>query len=189
MKTNIFLKIICSFPVILLALYYLPFIGICLIIFRKYSYRNSNTTKLSIALIITGIIILIPKLLYSISDTMKLNINKIPYLNIIIDTKLYNTNFINYSKLLMIIGIILLIIALLTRKTVDKVSNVLNSKLNDYMEKEAEISRENDLIIKEKQERAKNTHVVYCPNCGADNLIIGKTGVCKFCRKKISYKD
>ena len=188
MKTNIFLKILSSFPIILLALYYFPFLGICLIILRKYAYRNSSTIKLSIALIVTGLIILIPKILFNFSDIIKLDFNKIPYLNILIDTKLYNANFITYSKILLIIGVILLILALITRESINRVGNLLNSKLNTYMEKEAEISRENDLKIKEKQERAKNTHVVYCPNCGADNLIVGNTGVCKFCRKKISYK-
>ena len=59
----------------------------------------------------------------------------------------------------------------------------------DEMErKEAEISRQNDLEIKLKQETAKNTHVVYCPNCGADNIIVGNHGKCKYCRSVLKAK-
>ena len=43
--------------------------------------------------------------------------------------------------------------------------------------------------MQEKRERAKNTHVVYCPYCGADNMLTEKTGICKFCRRKIEYKE
>ena len=39
--------------------------------------------------------------------------------------------------------------------------------------------------IKEKQEKAKNTHYVKCQSCGADNLVSSKTQKFKFCRKNL----
>ena len=47
----------------------------------------------------------------------------------------------------------------------------------------------NDLEMKEKREKAKNSRVVNCPYCGADNLIYNNVGTCKFCRKKITYQE
>ena len=38
--------------------------------------------------------------------------------------------------------------------------------------------------MKEKREIAKNTHVIHCPYCGADNLFTEQIGTCKFCRRK-----
>ena len=58
--------------------------------------------------------------------------------------------------------------------------------INDVEKTNREVSEKNDMKIKEKQETAKNTKVVYCPFCGGDNIIVGKTGKCKYCRKSIS---
>ena len=41
----------------------------------------------------------------------------------------------------------------------------------------------------EKQEKTKNTKVVYCPYCGADNMLTEKVGTCKYCRRKIQATD
>ena len=42
--------------------------------------------------------------------------------------------------------------------------------------------------MKEKREKAKNTHIVYCPYCGADNMLTSNVGRCKYCRRRIEYK-
>lgn len=42
---------------------------------------------------------------------------------------------------------------------------------------------------KEGEENAMVAYVVKCKHCGADNEIIGKTGVCEYCKSKISYED
>ena len=56
-------------------------------------------------------------------------------------------------------------------------------------EQELEISRENDLKIKEKQLKAQNTSYVKCPYCGSDNLLSEKFGICTYCRRKIENKS
>lgn len=180
---NYLFKILCSIPVILIVLYFLPFLGVCLMIFRYFIKRDEKSFKMPITLVITGFIILIPNIINSVLKTFKLKI-EIPYLNEVINSELY-PNLIKYSKLLITLGIIFLILSYIINYILNRVGNKLKSGIDEYVEEEHKRSQENDLKIKEKQERAKNTHVVKCPHCGASNMLTEKTGVCKFCRKPI----
>lgn len=74
MKNNLFIKILCSIPVILLFLYFIPFLSVCLILFRYFIYDNKKRIETPIYLIVCGVIILIPKLILSISSAMKYRI-------------------------------------------------------------------------------------------------------------------
>ena len=91
------------------------------------------------------------------------------------------------------IGIIFIIISFVLKTLFDKISNKLNSGIRSYISetqrKNAEISKQNDMEIKLKQEKAKNTSYVKCRSCGADNLISNKFGNCKYCRRKIENKN
>ena len=102
---------------------------------------------------------------------------------------MYNINFINYSKLLICIGIIFLIISF----ALTAIFNKLNIGILNYISKQekmdTKISRENDMKIKIKQEKAKNTSYVKCPYCGSDNLLSEKFGICQYCRRKIENKN
>ena len=71
---------------------------------------------------------------------------------------------------------------------VDKTKSSVRSYIANQEKRNDEISRKNDLIMKEKREIAKNTNVVICPYCGADNMLTAKTGTCKYCRRKIESK-
>lgn len=189
MKNNIILKILLSMPIILIALYFIPFLGVCLIIFKLFVYGSKNSIITSVSLLVVGLLVLIPKVL----SLTKINIDKIPYLKDIINSDIYNMNFIKYSKLLITLGIIFLVITLILKLVVTKLGNKFNSKVGEYItemqKKEIEISRENDMKIKLKQERAKNTSYVKCPYCGSDNLLGEKFGTCSFCRRKIENKN
>lgn len=189
MKNNIILKILLSIPIILIALYFIPFLGVCLIIFKLFVYGSKKSIITSVSLLIVGLLVLIPKVL----SLTKINIDKILYLKDIINSDMYNINFIKYSKLLITIGIIFLVITIILKLVVTKLSNKFNGKVGEYInemqKKEMEISRENDMKIKLKQERAKNTSYVKCPYCGSDNLLGEKFGTCSFCRRKIENKN
>ena len=189
MKNNIILKILLSIPIILIALYFIPFLGVCLIIFKLFVYGSKKSIITSVSLLIVGLLVLIPKVL----SITKINIDKIPYLKDIIKSDIYNINFIKYSKLLITIGIIFLVITIILKLVITKLSNKFNGKVGEYItqmqKKEIEISRENDMKIKLKQERAKNTSYVKCPYCGSDNLLGEKFGTCSFCRRKIENKN
>ena len=43
--------------------------------------------------------------------------------------------------------------------------------------------------MQEKREALKNTHVVHCPYCGADNMLTSNIGTCKYCRRRIEAKS
>ena len=191
MSENKFFKLLCSLPVVLIVLYFVPFLGICLILFRYYVYRENKCYKTPALLLVCGILLLIPKLIDSIIKILKLDNIEIPYLNSIITSDIY-TKLLSYSKLLVTVGIIFLILSFIFRNVFNKLSSKLNSEIRNYMEqdlkKEYEIRKENDMKMQEKREKAKNTHVVHCPYCGSDNMLTEQTGTCKFCRRKIEYK-
>lgn len=187
MNENKFFKLLCSLPIILIILYFIPFLGICLILFRFYIYRNNKQYKTPILLLLCGLLLLIPKLLDSIMKFLKLNSDEIPYLNNIMNSDIY-IKLLSYSKLLITIGIIFLILSFILKNVFNKVNTGIRNYMAEDLKKDYKIRKENDLKMQEKREKAKNTHVVYCPYCGADNMLTEQTGICKFCRRKIEYK-
>lgn len=193
MKSNLLFKMLSSLPVILITLYFIPFLGVCLIILRYFMYSNNKRISTPIYIIGVGFLVLLPKGLNLILDITKIELNTIPYLKDIVNTELYNVDFINYSKRLISVGVIFLIISFALKTTFDKLSSKLNSTIINYInetkKRDAEISKQNDMEIKLKQEKAKNTSYVKCPNCGSDNLLGEKFGTCKYCRRKIENKN
>lgn len=193
MKNNLLFKMLSSLPVILIALYFIPFLGVCLILLRYFMYDNKKRISTPMYIVGVGILVLIPKGLNLILDVVKVDISTIPYLKDIIDAELYNVDFINYSKRLICVGVIFLIISFVLKTIFDKVSSKLNSGIRNYInetqKRDAEISKNNDMEIKIKQEKAKNTSYVECPNCGSDNLLAEKFGTCKYCRSKLVNKN
>ncbi len=183
MMTNKIMKILTSLPIVLLFLYFIPFLGVILLLARLMVYKGK--IKSSFILIGLGIIILIPNILESILKLFNVNIESIPILYNIVYFDFYNQELIGYGKLLLTVGIIFLILSYIANMIFAKMAN----KLKDYLEKEEAIQREeiakNDLIMQEKREKAKNTHVVKCPYCGADNMLTSKSGKCKYCRRNI----
>lgn len=193
MKDNFSIGLLCSLPIILILLYFIPFLGVCLIIFRFIIYYNDKRRiSLPYYLVSTGLIILIPKILRFIFEKFEYSANNIPYFNKIVDSELYRVDFVSYAKLLITVGIVFLIISSIVSVVVDKVktsvTNAAKSYISNQEKRNDEISRKNDLIMKEKREIAKNTQVVICPYCGADNMFTSKSGTCKYCRRKIEGK-
>lgn len=190
MKNNIFLKLLSSLPVILIFLYFTPFVGVCLILLRYLMYNNKKKFfSTPIFFIVVGALIVVPKGFSSILTILNINTDIIPCLNDIISTEIYSINLIKYGKLLLTVGIIFLMIAIVFNSLFNKLESFLHSYIDAQEKRNAEISQKNDLIIKEKQEKAKNTQVVYCPYCGADNMLTSKIGTCKYCRRQIQAKD
>lgn len=181
MNTNKMLKILSSLPIILLFLYFIPFIGICLIILRYFVYGTKKYFSVSIDLIATGLILLIPKLFNVCLKLLKIDIIEF---NNIIASDIY-LKLIEYSKFIISVGIIFLIISTIFKNVFNKIQSYIKDYVNKQDKIMAEVSKQNDMEIKEKQEKAKNTRVVICPNCGADNIVTEKVGKCKYCRRTI----
>lgn len=183
MRHNIFVRLLASMPVILVTLYFLPILGIILLIFRYYVYSNRKYYQTSVFLLLSALLIWIPKIIEFIVEYGKFNI-EIPYLYQIIDTSIY-PKLLEFSKTLAIIGIILFIVSYILKNVCTSLYNKLMKLVEYEQNKDYEISKKNNMAIKEKQLRAKNTKVVKCPNCGANNTITSTTGKCKYCRSSI----
>lgn len=189
MRNNLLFKLLSSLPVILITLYFIPFLGVCLILLRYFMYENKRKISTPICIVGVGILILIPKGLSLILNMVSIDLSTIPYLKDIVNAKLYNVDFINYSKRLICVGVIFLIISFILNKVGRKLESELRNYISETQKRDAEISKQNDMEIKIKQEKAKNTKYVKCPYCGSDNLLGEKFGTCEYCRRKIENKE
>ena len=189
MKNNAFIKLLASLPIILIFLYFIPFLGVCLILLRYYMVDTRKRMSTPIIILISGFIILVPNIIKWIFNIINIDILNIPYLNNILSSSLYNVNFISYSKRLICIGIIFIIISFIVKSLVIKAERKVKNYIAETQKKDYEISKENDLKIKIKQEKARHTSYVKCPHCGSDNLLGDKFGTCKFCRRKIENSN
>lgn len=174
---NIVIKIITSLPIILIFLYFMPALGVILSIFRMIITKKRK--------IVFPVIMTIIGILLFILDKYDMQ-EYITFIN------LFEYDILSYSKMLITLGIILIILIYVANKTSSKLQNSIFKYINKIDNIEHEISKKNDMEIKLKQERAKNTHHVKCSSCGADNLVSEKVGKCKYCRKNLvnkKYKD
>ncbi len=171
------LKIILSIPVILIILYFIPILGIIMILARNI-ILNKKWQEISIILIIISALIYIPYLINFFNKDIVKNI---------IENEIY-TKMLSYSKFIFITAVVLCIVYAVMNKIASSLGSKLSNYINKYKEKQEIISRENDLKIKEKQLKAKNNTVIYCSNCGADNIVGDKIGVCAYCRTKLVNK-
>ena len=86
---------------------------------------------------------------------------------------------------LLILALIWLICSWRFEKIFQQIRNFGRRYIKEELQQERTIKQENDLIMQEKREKAKQSRVVICPYCGADNLLSSKTGKCMYCRRKI----
>ena len=183
MRNNAILKLICSIPVIILALCFLPIVGVCLIILRNFVYSNSKNYKTAISIIVVGAILLLPNAInWILNTTSQAESITIPYLKEIVNSEIYLSLYEN-CEFIITVGVIYLIVSFAISKLTNKATNFVKSYIRKQEQIDREVAKENNLKIKEKQERAKHTKIMRCPHCGAHNVITEKTGVCSFCRK------
>lgn len=172
MNKNFILKLLCSLPIILLFLYFIPFIGIILLITR-FIFNKNKILRTNIFLVILGLILLLPLLINSLILLLNLSFTNL-YINSLVNTDFY-INIVIFSKFIISSGIIFIILSILFNHLFAKLINTVKQLFIAKSAEESMINKQNDLEIKLKQERAKNTHVVICPYCGADNMLTEKT--------------
>ena len=175
------LKVLFSLPIILVVFYFTPFLGIIMLIARKFIIGKSKYPIGMIFIAITTIIV-IPKFINYIFGL--LNINNISYIDDILNSDIYPV-LLSRAKLLFILGIIALIASAISKKLRTSAINGITSYFKSMQEDEG-VFEDNDLLTNEKQE--KNTHFVKCPNCGTNNVIHGENGKCAFCKSNLEYK-
>ena len=176
-------NVILNSVILLIILYFIPVLGIILSIFKLFLSNYYHKKVFCFILIFAGVILFIPSMLNY------LGINNIEFLNIF---EKYNSNLISVSKLYFCLGIILLVLSVILNNIFTGISNKIMNYINHLEKRDYEIARNNDMLMREKREKARNTNYVKCPSCGADNLVSDKVGVCSYCRKKLSntkYKE
>lgn len=177
---SILLKIICSLPVILLTLYFIPFLGIVIILFRILLFPRKKES-ISIWMIITSLLLLLPMLLQYIS---KMTNYKLEIVDKILSWEYY-PKVISYSKFLLIVGVITFLVTMLIKRISGKITRSIRKYMRETEAKDLKIKQHNNLKMEEKREIAKKTHVKKCPYCGADNMLTSENGKCNFCRRNI----
>ena len=104
---------------------------------------------------------MIPHLLDRLFNVINFDSSKIPYFDKVVDSKIY-LYFIRYSKFLVTVGIIILILSFIVKSLLPKIENRLERGVKDYIaneeRKDREIAEKNDLIVRERQREAENTH-------------------------------
>lgn len=189
MKNNLFFKFITSIPIVLLALYFIPFLGVCLLLFRFYLRKKND---ISTTFIVLGLLLFVPRILESIFKTISFDSSKIPYFDTIVSSSIYDKLFF-YGKVLVTVGVLVLVFSYIFRNLITKITSKVKSGVQDYIQKEEqrdrEIKEKNDMLVRERQEAVKNMHTVTCPHCGADNVLTSKVGKCKYCRRTLEYKE
>ena len=192
MRKNLLIKIICSFPVILVVGYFVPAIAVILSLFRYVVYGKTHFFRTPIVLLIAGLICLLPRGLELAMTNFNFNLD-IPYWTEIMAHPLY-PKFTDYGKFLAIFSVILLVVTYVLRSFIEGLSNKFSSLASSYYQdratREDQIEKEAKLEskIKEIESKQKTPHAVKCPHCGKTNHITGTVGRCKACRSAIEYK-
>lgn len=192
-STNNILKALLSLPVILIVLYFLPVLGVIMLIARYFVYGSRNYYRAPILILIFSLLLLIPRGLELAMVNFNFNIS-IPYLNNVLNSELY-PKLVDYAQNIFIISVVFLIVSAIIKAISSKLSGNISRVLSEYFSAkqaaETKTFQENDLKLKEKaiESQQKTPHVVKCPTCGKTNSITGTVGKCKSCRNPIEYKE
>ena len=182
---SLFLRLIISVPVIVAATLLAPVLGVLLMILRYIVSDSRKDRRGSIAIIIIGILLLIPRWIFLLSEELNFNLVISTFFRNIVNNEFYATRVTTCAFALIIIGIVSLIVSILFNNLLARLKTALSGAIERNEVKHAEIEKENNYRIKEMQYKAQNSHVVSCPKCGADNTIVGDSGVCLYCRQPI----
>ena len=183
--SSLFLKLIISVPVIVAATLLAPVLGVLLMILRYIVSDSRKDRRGSISVIIIGLLLLIPRWVFLLSEGMHFDMAVTTFLKNIVNNDFYMNNVTTCGFALIIIGIVSLIISIIFNNLLAHFKSMLSGAIERNEVKHAEIEKENNFRVKEMEYKAQNSHVVSCPKCGADNTIVGDSGVCLYCRQPI----
>ena len=185
---SLFLNLIISVPVIVAATLLAPVLGVLLMILRYIVSNSRKDRRGSISIIIIGLLLLIPRWLFLLSEGLHFDVTISTFLKNIVNNEFYMGRVTTCGFALIIIGIVSLIVSIVFNNLLARFKNMLSGAIERNEVKHAEIEKENNFRVKEMEYKAQHSHVVTCPKCGANNTIVGDTGVCGYCRQSLSSK-
>ena len=188
MSESKYLKVLCSIPMILLVLYFFRFWGLIAVVLRYIMYKNKKMFKLPIVLIASGVILVMPKLVFRILKLFKVSLS---FLNQFVKLEFYS-KLLGYGKYLITTGIIILFIVFIIACILELMGileNVFKEDLEKTKNERPQMHVSTPVRVEPKIIRAREPHIVECPNCGEEVLVEDDYATCKYCRGKVYYKE
>lgn len=193
LRRNLIFKILCSFPIIIVVAYFVPFLGVVLALFRYVVYGTRHYYRTPIVLLICGLVLLLPRGLELAMANFNFDLG-VPYWNEIMSHQMY-PKITDLGRFLAIFGVILLIVSYILKNFIagmkNKFGSMMQSYYTDQQNRDERIRKENDLKLREKEitSKQKTPHVVKCKHCGKTNHITGTVGKCASCRQPIEWHE
>jgi len=184
-------KLICSLPVILVTLYFIPPIGVLLTIARLFIYGSYRYYRVPAAILVAALLCLAPRGYELLQQNFGVNI---PFLQFLVDFRLHPLyqKLTDFGRWVAIFSLIMFLVSVFLGKIATTVSSALRmARMAGSMSKDEPKSTGKSTLTHDnpaKHQTDQTTpHVVKCLNCGKANHIIGTVGTCKACRSAIEW--
>lgn len=188
-------KIICSLPVLLVTLYFVPPLGVALTIARLFIYGSYRYYRVPALILVIALLCLAPRGYELLQQNFG---DSIPAFQPFIDFRahpLYG-KLTDYGRWTAIFSIIMVIASIALGKVANLVSQALRmarmagsganrTTSGSDVRKTPIMQKDNAQVDPSDQ---STPHVVKCPNCGKANAIKGTVGTCKACRTAIEWQ-
>ena len=188
-------KLICSLPVLLVTLYFVPPLGVVLTIARLFIYGSYRYYRVPAAILVIALLCLAPRGYELLQQNFG---ESIPAFQPLIDFRAHPlfAKLADFGRWTAIFSVIMIIASLALAKVANLASQALRmarmagsaSRTNAGNESS---TRKTPVMQKDGREAdpsdQSTPHVVKCPSCGKANHIIGTVGTCKSCRSAIEW--
>ena len=188
-------KIICSLPVLLITLYFVPPLGVVLTIARLFIYGSYRYYRVPAAILVVALLCLAPRGYELLQQNFG---DSIPAFQPFIDFRSHQlfAKLTDFGRWTAIFSIITIIASLALGKVANLASQALRMArmASSHTGRTASGSDTRKTPIMQKDNAQVNPsdqstpHVVKCPNCGKANAIKGTVGTCKACRTAIEWQ-
>lgn len=189
-------KLICSLPVLLVTLYFVPPLGVVLTIARLFIYGSYRYYRVPAAILVVALLCLAPRGYELLQQNFG---ESTPVFQPLIDFRAHPlfAKLTDFGRWTAIFSVIMIIASLALGKVANLVSQALRmarmagsaSRTNAGSESS---TRKTPVMQKDGREAdpsdQSTPHVVKCKNCGKANHIIGTVGTCKACRTAIEWQ-
>lgn len=188
-------KLICSLPVLLVTLYFVPPLGVVLTIARLFIYGSYRYYRVPAVILVVALLCLAPRGYELLQQNFG---ESIPVFQPFIDFRAHPlfAKLTDFGRWTAIFSVIMIIASLALGKVANLVSQALRmarmassaSRANAGSDSS---TRKTPVMQKDGREAdpsdQSTPHVVKCPSCGKANHIIGTVGTCKACRSAIEW--
>lgn len=188
-------KLICSLPVLLVTLYFVPPLGVVLTIARLFIYGSYRYYRVPAVILVVALLCLAPRGYELLQQNFG---ESIPVFQPFIDFRAHPlfAKLTDFGRWTAIFSVIMIIASLALGKVANLVSQALRMARTASSASRANAgsdssTRKTPVMQKDGREAdpsdQSTPHVVKCPSCGKANHIIGTVGTCKACRSAIEW--